>query len=253
MTGGVSDLARAMVALERRADVAATNLANASTDGFRRLVVVATSGPPVPVLRQDGIALAALGDLTGPPSGPADVVDLRPGPLERTGNPLDLALDGPGWFVVLTPQGTAYRRTGSFHVDQDGRVVDALGNPLGVEGPGGAVPLVVPAGAEHLTVSQDGTVSADGTVLGRLDVVLPPRPQDLVPGGGGLYRGPRAQPAPPGAVRVVTGAREASNVSPVPELVGLIEIERAYQSAQQAIQVWDAVDTQSASELGRIP
>lgn len=252
MTSGVRDLAWAMVALERRAEVAATNLANASTDGFRRLVVVASSGPPAALLREEGGRLAQLGDLAGPPSGLADAVDLRPGPLETTGNPLDLAIDGPGWFLVLTPQGIAYRRTGSFHVGPDGMVVDPQGHALlAAGGPQGAGPLRVPSGS-RVQVVQDGTVTADGSPVGQVRIVLSPGGQDLLPGGGGVYYGPPGTGPAASGSRVLSGVLEGSNVSVLRELVSLIETERAYQSAQQAVQVWDGVSGLAAREVGQV-
>jgi len=252
VTSGVRDLAWAMVALERRAEVAATNLANASTDGFRRLVVVASSGPPAVLLREEGGRLAQLGDLAGPPSGLADVVDLRPGPLETTGNPLDLAIDGPGWFLVLTPQGIAYRRTGPFHVGPDGTVVDPLGHPLLVRGPQGTGPLRVPPGS-RVQVASDGTVTTDGSPVGQVRIVLPPGGQDLLPGGGGVYYGPPGSGPVAAGGRVLSGVLEGSNVSVLRELVSLIETERAYQSAQQAVQVWDGISALASREVGQVP
>jgi flagellar basal-body rod protein FlgF len=250
MTTTAEAAAQSMIVLQRVTDVLANNVANANTPGFEQVVTQVTGDLPRDMFRADGQGVVPLGALQGLPGPIAHAVDPRPGVVTQTGNPLDLALDGPGYWTVRSPAGTALTRNGRFHLDPQGQLVTGAGLPvLGVNG----APIVIPAGTASIQVAADGTVSADGTVVGQLLIVAPPDPRTLVPLGGGLYQAPASSAAAPGTTTVAQGAVEGSNVSLVVAMTQLIEVLRAYESAQHVMQVDDSLSTLAAETVGAVP
>ena len=210
-------------ALERAMDIVANNVANASTTGFKR----------------EGIEFGSFLDNAGaaPGQGLNFVVarstyrDTANGPIQPTGNPLDLAIQGAGYFPVQTPQGTRYTRDGSFQLNGEGEVVTLAGYPLLGEG---NQPITIPETAFQVNISGDGFVTArvdDGVSLldiGKLSVVKFADEQQMQPAGSGLYS--TDQPSEPvDNSHIVQGAIEQSNVQPVAEITNMIRIMRSYE------------------------
>jgi flagellar basal-body rod protein FlgF len=159
--------------------------------------------------------------------------DLGQGPLAPTGNPLDVALDGPGYLAVETVQGTRYTRSGRLQLDGERRIVDANGLPVLGEGDR---PIQVPQDAGPVRIAGDGTISTEaGAALGRLKVVGFERPQAMTELGGGLYATDEAEQASE-ATRVVQGSIEQSNVQPIVEMTQMTEVLRQYQTTQKLIE-----------------
>ena len=228
---GLTSAAASLRYWERRSEVTAHNLANASTDGFK-------------AERVFGRLLGAGGE-GGTVAQTA--TDLRAGTLRTTDNPLDLALGTDGFLVVDTPAGERFTRGGSFRLDADRRIVDAAGRPL--LGERGAI--TVPAGAS-VAIAPDGAVTADGRPLDRLRVERPGAGATLAHEGGTLFvpdAGRRSVAAADRQLR--QGAVEESNVNPVSSMVDMIAVQRAYASVQKAITTLDAVRGTAASELGK--
>jgi flagellar basal-body rod protein FlgF len=199
--------------LKFRMDVVANNIANISTNGFKRHfsdVEAENAG-------------AAIGSVPQNPALAATPLDLRQGSFDYTGNPLDLAIEGPGFFQVETGGGVRLTRNGRFTLDAEGQLVTSSG--ASVLDIGGA-PVQVPLDAGNIVVAKDGTVSAGGQVVARLGVVN----AVVASEGGGLYL-PVTAPEQDTAFGVRQGALEASNVSAVSELAEMIEIQRAYERA----------------------
>lgn len=249
----VDPIAAALRHYEQRQELAAHNLANVDTAGFKaerpfaRLLATA-AGPaasPPSAGARPGLPESAAAE----PGGPLldAYTDLRPGPVHATGAPLDLALTGPGFFVVQTTHGERWTRGGSFTLNGTGEVTDSAGALLlGVDGP-----LVVPAGTTTLTVGPDGRVAADARPLGRLRVEAPPVGTLRLRHAAGGYLEPtpgRHTLAETSDVR--QGALEGSNVNPVNALVELITIQRAYATIGQAHATREAVEDRS-TELGK--
>ena len=228
---GLTSAAASLRYWERRSEVTAHNLANASTDGFK-------------AERVFGRLLGAGGE-GGTVAQTA--TDLRAGTFRTTDNPLDLALGTDGFLVVNTPAGERFTRGGSFRLDADRRIVDAAGRPL--LGEKGAI--TVPAGAS-IAVAPDGAVTADGKPLDRLRVERPGAGATLAHEGGTLFV-PDAGRRPIAAAdrQLRQGAVEESNVNPVSSMVDMIAVQRAYASVQKAITTLDAVRGTAASELGK--
>lgn len=233
MLEGLYSGAAGMLAQQQRLDALANDIANLSTPGYKHLRV----GFRDLLYRQDGPA--ALGGVeTG--SGAAAVSSGRsfaPGALRQTGEPLDIAIQGRGFFRVRRSDGTvALTRDGSFKVDSRGEVVTAAGEPL-------VPPIRLPAGAhpQQVQVATDGTVTVAGRRVGRIEVVDVPAPAELRPVGDNLFVATAASgaPAPARGAQLVQGALEQANVDLGEAMVGLIEAQRAYQLASRVIQTHD--------------
>ncbi len=214
----------------------ASNLANAATPGYKRathgfealLRDAAPAGAPEP-----GTISPRWPKLLGPS------LDMSSGPISRTGRPLDLALEGEGFFVVDTPRGERYTRKGRIYLDRAGQMTDARGYPFRSDGG----TLAVPPDAGEVSVGSDGQVSAGGIPLGSLAVVTIPEPERLVAEGWGLYRNDGAPARPALETRLIQGAIEDSNVRPVQELVAMMEIMRAYEAGSAIVKRLDTLSS----------
>lgn len=200
-------------------DVIATNLANANTAGFKA----------------EALVFKEFLEPTAPKDGPLSMVhdvtylrDMSEGTMSGTDNPLDLAISGEGFFAVQSPRGLRYTRHGAFQLDNQGQMVTLAGAP--VLGAGGAS-IVVPPGTSAITITRDGTVSADAAEIGKVQVVRFASPQALSKDGDGLYDPKGQAPQPATEARVMQGMIEGSNVKGVLEMTRMIDVVRSYQSA----------------------
>jgi flagellar basal body rod protein FlgG len=224
------------VAQQTAMDVTANNVANASTSGFRAERV--SFG-------------AVLGRASGADSRFVQVgatrADGTSGNLRETGNPMDLALAGDGFFAVDTPGGPRYTRAGDFRLDAGGRLVNGAGLAARARG-GGA--LVIPPGASDVVIGPDGTVTADGAEVGALELARF-APGVLAREGANLYVAPaNALRAAGDLPEVVAGAVEQANFSVVRGVVDLVKISRAYEALHRMIQSYKQIDERTAREIG---
>lgn len=213
-------LSRQMV-LQRRMDVIANNIANMTASGFRAEALLVEQVPVDAGKRQ---TISFVQDV-------ALVRDLTPGAMIPTNNPLDIAIEGEGYFVVATPEGERYTRSGQFRLNDLGEIITASGQSVLDDG---GAPLAIPAGSGPIAVAPDGTVSTPDVVIGRLNLVGFDDAQDLQKAGDGLYRTDQA-PLPAEGARVIQGLLEASNVRPVVEMTEMMSTVRAYQGIQKII------------------
>lgn len=226
-----------IVAQQRGVEVRASNIANASTPGYRAERMLFSDY----LVRQARTADPAGGRVLQYVQDRATWRDTAAGPLTQTGNSLDLAISGEGFFAVATPGGERYTRAGRFTLDTDGRIVDADGNAL--QGAGGA--LVIPPEAGRIAISAEGTVSTDQGEIGRLRVVRFDDENRLRAEGNRLFRADApAQDIP--QPKVVQGVVEESNVQSVLELTLLMEDMREFQMATTFIE-------KEAERLASIP
>jgi len=234
------------MAANRAMEVIANNLANLSTPAFKResirfeqyvVPVAATEAEP-----GDTVNVSFVYD-----RGVSR--DLSEGRFEQTGSPLDMSIDGPGYFVVQTPTGERYTRNGHFKLDDQGRVVTEDGNQ--VQSDAGAITLQPQDG--DLRVGNDGTLSTDTQLLGKLRVVTFADERALRKAGGSLYDadGQPAQAATQPRVR--QGMMERSNVEPVIEISRMIEIMRAYQASADLTKSGEELLKQAIEKIGSIP
>jgi flagellar basal-body rod protein FlgF len=245
MNSGMYTALSGNLASQQRLETLSNNLANVNTAGFKRDRVIFES-----VLASVKNPSQPSGTLTDSPtmSGVSFATDFSAGPARQTGNTLDLALDGDGFFVVNSPQGRAYTRQGNFHVNGSGRLVTADGNEVLANG----APITVNGG--KVDIDGKGVVSVDGNRVASLDVVDFPKPYQLQKAGGALFvagaAGAAEQPARTTQVR--QGFLEDSNVNPVLEMANLIETTRYYESCIKAGQSYDDMASKAANDLGKV-
>lgn len=235
---GIASTASALRYWELRQEVASNNLANATTDGFKAQRVFAR-------LLNDAL-----------PS-PDARTDHSSGTLRPTGEPLDLALKGDGFFVVRTGDGERWTRGGAFTLDADGYLADADGNrALGTRGP---IRLtrdahdreVVP---EQVTIDRSGLVAVNGVGVDRLRIERPaPSAESLHAEGTRFVPGAARGDVPIAERDVRQGTIEESNVNSVSTLVDMIEIQRNYAFAQKVLTTLDGIRSTITNELGKVP
>jgi flagellar basal-body rod protein FlgF len=217
-----------LTAQSRSMEVIAGNIANMSTPGYRaeRMAFADWLSP------QPGTT-APRGDRTlSYTQDRATWRDRAEGTISQTGNPLDLALSGEGYFTVQTPAGTRLTRAGRFTLLSDGSVTDGAGNAL-LDTAG--APIRIGAADTRLTVTADGSLSSQNGPIAKIAVVTPSDPNRMTAEGGRLFRADVATTAT-AAPEIVQGAVEDSNVAPVPELVTMMRTERDFQFVTQFIE-----------------
>jgi flagellar basal-body rod protein FlgG len=231
--------------------VTANNLANVATNGFKRSRAVFDD-----LLYQNASQVgAATSQTTLSPTGLQLGTGVRvvsternytQGSLDNTGNSLDMAIQGRGFFQVLQPDGTmAYTRDGSFQLNAQGQLVNSTGYPL-------QPAITIPTGAQSVTIGADGVVSvlvpgnSSPTTVGTIQLADFINPAGLQTVGGNLAVESAASGSPTtgnpglnGLGTVVQGSVEASNVNVVEEMVNMIETQRAYEMNSKAVQTTD--------------
>jgi|tagenome__1003787_1003787.scaffolds.fasta_scaffold20565804_1 flagellar basal-body rod protein FlgG len=234
MLEGLNTAAAGMAAQQTRIDAVANDLANANTTGYKHLRV----GFRDLVYTQTGRS-SAQGPRTGAGAAAVDAGRaFDQGALQRTDQPLDVAIQGEGFLRVRLADGTtALTRDGSLHVDGTGRLVTSTGAFV-------QPAMSIPAGTalSSVTVGPDGAVVAGGRSLGKLDLVSVRSPQALQPLGDNVFAATAASGAPrpaPAATTIAQGALEASNTDVSDAMVTMIESQRAYQLTSKAIQTAD--------------
>jgi flagellar basal-body rod protein FlgF len=202
-------------------DFVTSNLANLSTPGFRRILAAtqAVTGNGSPYEYAETPATAS--------------IDMHQGPLQATGNPLDVAITGSGFLVVQTPDGYAYTRNGELQVSETGELM-AAGAP--VVGEGGGTITLTPG---TISVGGDGTINVNGQPRGRI-ALADPSGLTLTPIGQGLYRPAGGAVLPLGGVgQFHQGFVERSTGSEVAQMVSMMSVSRSYESSMKAVQVID--------------
>lgn len=244
MDSGFYAACTALMARSQALDLVANNLANVSTPGFRgqqdvfRSLLASSSVFPMSGLNQAVNNYSVLGD---------SHLDLTQGSLEKTGNDLDLAIQGSGFFVVKTSGGQVYTRNGNFHVSPAGKLATAQGDlVMGTTGP---IDIV----GGPVSISPDGTISVNGALAGQLKVVDFPAGTPLQSVGATYYSAPLKSEVPANDASVQQGSLEASNVNPVATAVELVTVQRYAELMQRALSMFHSDMNQiAAQDLPRI-
>lgn len=207
------------MAVRTNMNIIANNVANMNTPGYRGQNMIFEEYLTDP--RGNDDALSFVYDY-----GQYDVT--KPGPTTETGNSLDVALSGPGFFGVNGPQGQAYTRAGNFEMRADGTLVTNAG--FAIQGDGGGE-ITIPAGTEYITIAEDGRISNQDGEIGKLKVVEFENLQQLTATGNNLYTTDAAERESE-FTKTKQGYLEGSNVNPVVEMTRMIEVSRSYTSIQ---------------------
>ena len=242
------------VALERELDVVANNIANINTAGFK------TDGAVFeefisPTARADNF-LAADRRVSFVHDR-ATWIDLSQGPLERTGNTLDVAIDGRGFMVVQTPRGERYTRNGALQINNTGQLVTSEGyQVLGESGP-----ITFQPKDREITISEDGTISvregnnaAIDSQRGQLRVVSFDQPGRMQKEGSSAFKAPDGvTPQSDKKSRVLQGTVEKSNVRSVMEMTRMIEVTRSYTQIAALLSQQSDLQRTAIEKLADVP
>ncbi len=205
--------------------IIANNIANAATTGFR----------------QEGLTFSEyVGRVEEGPSvsmgqGNVGMTSFAQGALTKTGGTFDFAIEGNGYFLVDTPNGERLTRAGAFSPNGEGDLVNMVG--YRVLDAGGA-PVFVPPDARTISVASDGTISADGQLVGQIGLVSPFDPEQMQREDGVMFRSDGGY-GPTEAGSIMQGFVESSNVEAITQLARMVEVQRAYELGQSFLETED--------------
>jgi flagellar basal-body rod protein FlgF len=241
----VYQLAAGMIGQEERIAQIANNLANVNTVGFKKqgmafrdFMMLAEAAGQAATAPNAATAAANPAGMVWPAPGAA-YVDHTMGPMEQTGRPLDLVIEGEGFFQVEVDDQIYYTRAGNFTLDAEGRLVTTDGHRV-LSANGGELKLNRTAGAPQ--IAPDGDIRQDGESVGRIGVIRFEDPKQVLPHGGGLFEAPEdAERESVETPSMRSGMLERSNVDAIREMIDMIEIQRAYDLNQKMIQSIDDI------------
>lgn len=212
------------VALQSEMDTVANNIANVNTPGFRAQYMMYKEYVQSPSGISEPISMV---------EDYGQYLSNKPGSMKMTGNPLDIALQGPGFFSVQNGAETMYTRAGNFTTNATGALLTSDGKPV-LDGGGG--PITIPQGSREIRIAEDGTMSNQDGAFARLAITEFNNIQKLKPVGEGLYDGKDAVGTAATETIAQSGMLEGSNVNAVREMTRMIDVSRAYQSAVRLLQ-----------------
>jgi flagellar basal-body rod protein FlgF/flagellar basal-body rod protein FlgG len=225
-------------------DTIAHNVANVSTSGFRgshnvfSSVLATTGDSQLSVLNQDANDYGVL---------KGTQLDTSQGALTSTGNNLDVAIEGAGFFTVQTANGTVYTRAGNFRVSAKGQLTTAAGDP--VLGDNGPITIV----GEPVSISADGTISVNDAIAGRLKVSEFAPATQIESAGGTYYTAPAGSAVAATNSRVHQGELEGSNVNPITSVVELITAQREVEDMRHVLSMYNSeIDKTAVQDLPRV-
>jgi flagellar basal body rod protein FlgG len=216
-------------------------LANANTAGYKadqavfqeHLIRAMYVGRAQREMRYNGVATLA--------------PDMRGGPLEITNEPLDMAIDGDGFFAIKTPRGERYTRAGAFHVTSEGTLVNSLGYPVSDTG---GNPISIQPDAKVLAMGDDGTLTVDDSEVGQLKIVRFQQVNGLEKDGDTMFRATaRSGPAQSAPVVIIPGALEMPNVSIVKGMTDLVSASRAFEVLEKAVETFSQLEHRAATDI----
>jgi flagellar basal-body rod protein FlgF len=241
------------IALQRELDVVANNIANLTTTGFKADNVVfhefIMPGAQANRFAGNDRRVSFVQDR-------ATWLDLSQGPVQQTGNPLDIAISGNAFLAVQTPRGERYTRNGALQLNNAGELVTSEGHKvIGENGP-----IVLQANDRDISISTDGTISVregrntTDSLRGKLKLVTFANAQRLQKDGTSAYAAPNGVQAQPATqVRVVQGNIEKSNVSSVLEMTRMVEVTRTYTQVASLLQQQSDMRRTAIEKLAEVP
>ncbi len=246
-----------MVNEQKRLDVISNNMANADSVGYKDARVSSQAFDRVLAIKiRDGSEAyhnEAIGNMSLGVKVGETYTDYSQGSLRGTGGTYDVALSGSGFFTVNVTNSagethTRYTRNGQFHLTKDGLLVDADGNP--VQGEGGDIHISTDA--KTVTISPQGVITADGTMIDTLKVVDFSDYDYLKKYGNTMYEPVDGATTIDADAQLIQGYTEQSNVNVIKEMVDMITITRAYEANQKVIRSYDSMLDSAVNQVGRL-
>lgn len=254
------------IAQSARLDTIANNLANANTTAFKKDRQVfneyLTSYEKMPDTMEVPRVPASVESFYDMNGGDKSYVDaagtytnFTQGNLKNTGSPLDIAIEGKGFFEVLTPQGLRWTRNGSFLIDGTGRLVTKEGYPVLRDGAQDPTQRSIVIGDRNVMVSDRGDIYQGENLLGKLAIANFADADQLQKQGNSLYKlkeNSSAAPTPASEYKLHQGYVEGSNVNVVEEMTDMIAAQRLFETTQQAVKAYDHMDEKLISGVGKL-
>lgn len=263
---GIFSAVSGAMAQSSRLDTIANNLANVNTTGFKKdrqvfseyLTSYEKQNDVIQVPRVPA-SIESFYDMQGGDNSyvnPAGTyTNHEQGALRATGNNLDFAIEGKGFFEVATPAGLRFTRNGGFQIDAAGRLVTKEGFPVLREGQGDPAQRIIQTTTRNITVSRSGEVFDNGNNIAKLAVSDFAVTDDLQKVGSSMYalKGTAVSgPVPSPEAHVQQGYVESSNVNVVEEMTDMISANRVFEAAQQAIKAQDQMDDKLINQVGKV-
>ena len=236
MDNGIYITLSRQMALFNDLEVSANNLANSTTPGYNAQKIVFSDYLVKDNKRKDAYA----NDIS-------TYRDTSNGSLHMSDNPFDLAIAGPGYFLVETPFGTRYTKAGNFQIDAQGTLMTTQGYPVLGNDNGR---ITIPAGIKKIEINGVGQISADGTDVGQIGLAEFKDEQKMERMGNSLYNS-KEPPQPPEKARIVQGAIESSNVSSVSELIRVQEVSRSVGNTAKFIETMYDLERKTSSTYSK--
>ncbi len=229
--------------IRRSMSVIANNLANMNTTGYKgeKMMFVEHVVRSAGGIKIGGDKLAFVRDI-------ATARDVSEGAFKKTGNPLDLAIHGDGFFVIGAPGGERYTRNGNFQIGSDGQLVTRNGDPVLSDS---GAPFFLSPDDVHIEIDSGGILSTENGELGKIAVVNFANKREMRMVADGLYSS-RQQATPTEEAIVSQGMLEGSNVNPIVEMTRMIEVHRAYEGTKSFIQKEDERLKNMIKEYSRV-
>lgn len=248
MIKGIYTAASAMVANQKKLNITSNNLANVNNTGFKKDQGLQSSFKEIILSRIEGNGQTVPLGKTG--SGVAlneSYTDYTQGSIRETGNDLDLAIEGSGFYMVQTPDGIRYTRDGNFALNDKGQVITSQGHLLlGERGP------IQTIDGRSIDIDTSGQVYLGNIKGDRIQVVEFENPQVLEKIGDDLYLGDENLAQPANDYKVKQGYLENSNVNIVQEMVQMIQISRQYEASQKVITTIDNTLDKAVNQVARL-
>ena len=250
MSGAIYMAASGAITQQMRLEVLSNNLANVNTVGFKEDRAIFKI-PETPESKKNSeqelledkkkIRLSSLQEFS-------TLTDFSQGKLKITSNPMDLALEGKGFFCIQTPGGVQYTRNGNFTLNSNGNLVTQEG--YAVLGDSGEITI----NGDNFTVDSEGKISVDGNDIETLKIVDFTFPYNLKKTGNTSFipADSNIKEIKAEDVKVNQGANEMSNISAIKLMTEMIEVQRAFESYQKVIQSIDTVTSQAVNEVGKL-
>lgn len=268
MSKGIYTAVSGAMAQTARLDTIANNLANVNTPGFKRdgqlfreYLTSYEKEPGTITVPRIPASIESFYDLQGGDKSYVEAngsyTDFSQGALKQTGNQLDLAIEGDGFFEVMTPQGVRLTRVGSFTLDGEGRLVTKQGYPVLREGTPGEDPAAreIRLTNARVSIAPTGEINDGEQIIGKLSLVTVENKDALQKIGNSLYTlkdnfEPQLMVA--AGYSLHQGFIEASNVNPVREMTDMIMTTRVFESTQKGIQAYDQMMGKAANEVSKL-